>query len=122
MHKCRPDLRNRVRATAGRVLALALLSTAALVTTAAAQGTKPDPAKGQALAQRLCSNCHNVGGPGAPAGRPEVPGFVTIAKRPGQTAEGLAGKIIIPHPEMPTISVTLPEIRDIVAYIQSLKD
>jgi len=121
MHNCRPVFRNRAHTAAGRVLALALVSAAALVTTAAAQGTKPDPVKGQALAQRLCSNCHNVGG-GTQTGRPEVPSFATIAKRPGQTAEGLAGKIIIPHPEMPTISVTLPEIRDIVAYIQSLKD
>jgi len=122
MHICRPDDRKRARTKPGRLFATALVLTGALVTTAAAQGTKPDPAKGQALAQRLCSNCHNVGGPGASAGRPEVPGFATIAKRPGQTTEGLAGKIIIPHPEMPTISVTLPEIRDIVAYIQSLKD
>jgi hypothetical protein len=44
-----------------------------------------------------------------------------IGNRPGVTAEHLAGKIIIPHPAMPGVPLTSAEIRDIVAYIMSLK-
>jgi mono/diheme cytochrome c family protein len=44
-----------------------------------------------------------------------------IAKRSGVTAERLAGRIIVPHPAMPNMQLTVPEIRDIVAYILSLK-
>jgi mono/diheme cytochrome c family protein len=89
-------------------------------TGATAQGLKPDPARGRELAQRLCSNCHDVGN-GSATARIEPPSFRSIAARPGQTAEGLAGKIIVPHPEMPTVPITLAEIRDIVGYIESLK-
>ncbi len=82
---------------------------------------KSDPARGQALAARLCSNCHDVGAQQSPAARIEPPSFRAIAGR-GYSAEALAGKIIIPHPEMPAVAITLPEIRDLIAYIQSLKD
>lgn len=96
------------------------LCLASLADAAMAQPPKPDPVKGRDLAQRLCSNCHDIGN-GAGTARVEPPSFQAIARRPGQTAEGLAGKIIIPHPEMPTVPITLSEIRDIVGYIESLK-
>jgi hypothetical protein len=47
--------------------------------------------------------------------------FPAIAGRPGSTAEYLAGKIIVPHPAMPGVALTADEIRDIVAYIVTLK-
>jgi hypothetical protein len=37
------------------------------------------------------------------------------------TAERLAGAIIVPHPAMPGVQLTAAEIRDVVAYILSLK-
>jgi mono/diheme cytochrome c family protein len=33
----------------------------------------------------------------------------------------IAGGIIMPHPAMPGVQLTVPEIRDIVAYILSLE-
>jgi hypothetical protein len=53
--------------------------------------------------------------------RVDVPSFPAIANRPGATAERLAGKIIVPHPAMPGVPLTVSEIRDIVTYIMSLK-
>jgi hypothetical protein len=53
--------------------------------------------------------------------RADVPSFLAIARRPGSTAEYLAGKIIVPHPAMPGVALTADEIRDIVAYIVTLK-
>jgi cytochrome c len=53
--------------------------------------------------------------------RADVPTFAAIANWPGSTAEYLAGRIIVPHPAMPGVPLTAAEIRDIVAYIISLK-
>jgi hypothetical protein len=47
--------------------------------------------------------------------RADVPNFPTIANRPGATAEHLAGRIIVPHPAMPGVPLTTPEIRYVVA-------
>jgi hypothetical protein len=51
----------------------------------------------------------------------DVPSFPAIANRPGASAEHIAGRIIVPHPPMPGIPLTSAEIRDIVAYILTLK-
>ena len=76
---------------------------------------------GRELSERLCTNCHAVDArPSGPA-RADVPSFASIAGRPGVTAERLAGHIIIPHPAMPGVQLTMAEIRDVVAYILSLK-
>jgi hypothetical protein len=44
-----------------------------------------------------------------------------MARRPEQTAERLAGRLMAPHPPMPDASLTAAEIRDLAAYILSLK-
>jgi mono/diheme cytochrome c family protein len=80
----------------------------------------PDAQKGHELAERLCAICHAVT-PGSTSGRPDVPSFAVIAKLPDLTPERLVGAIIIPHPPMPGIPLTRSEIRDIVAYIMSLR-
>lgn len=48
-------------------------------------------------------------------------GVSCFRQSPGGTPEQIAGRIIVPHPEMPGVSLTAAEIRDIVAYIVSLK-
>lgn len=81
-----------------------------------------DAAAGKALAERLCVGCHVIG-----ADAPAVPrstdilSFPAIAGRPGQTAEAIAGKIVVPHPEMPQISLSRNEIAALSAYILSLR-
>jgi mono/diheme cytochrome c family protein len=87
---------------------------------AQAQIAAPDAPNGQELAERLCAICHAVT-PGSTSGRPDVPSFAVIAKLPDLTPERLVGAIIIPHPPMPGIPLTRSEIRDIVAYIMSLR-
>jgi cytochrome c len=51
----------------------------------------------------------------------DVPTFAAIAGRADATAERLAGRIIVPHPPMPNTQLTVAEMRDIIAYILSLK-
>lgn len=93
-----------------------------LVGTAAACGAQTADAKrGHTLAARLCTQCHLVDGGSRDARLADVPSFAAIAARPGVSAEQLAGRIIVPHPEMPDVQLTTREIRDIVSYILSLK-
>jgi mono/diheme cytochrome c family protein len=88
---------------------------------ATCQAQPADAQHGQALAVRLCAQCHSVDG-GSPSARlADVPSFAAIAARPGVSAEQLAGRIIVPHPEMPGVQLTTRELRDIVSYILSLK-
>jgi mono/diheme cytochrome c family protein len=88
--------------------------------TSAGQGRNGNARLGHELALRLCANCHVVdslaSGP-VPVG---VPSFATIAAR-AESAEQIAGRIIVPHPPMPDATLSAPEIRDIVAYIMSLR-
>jgi len=86
-----------------------------------AQPGPGDARHGHELAARLCTNCHAIDRQTSSPMRADVPSFPTIANRPGATAERLAGRIIIPHPAMPGVPLTIAEIRDIVAYIVSLK-
>jgi mono/diheme cytochrome c family protein len=78
-------------------------------------------ARGHELSQRLCTGCHAV--EARPTGpiKADVPTFAAIAARPDVSAQHIAGAIIIPHPAMPGVQLTIAEIRDIVAYIVSLK-
>lgn len=79
------------------------------------------PATGRMLAERLCANCHVVSRDATGTAIAGVPTFPAIAAHPGQTAERLAGIIIVPHPPMPAIQLTRDEARNIIAYILSLR-
>lgn len=97
----------------------------ALAATAAAAQSAPQPPgspqRGRELAERLCSTCHVVGSATSGTVRADVPSFHAIAGRTGVTAERLAGAVIVPHPAMPGVQLTVAEIRDVVAYILSLE-
>jgi mono/diheme cytochrome c family protein len=80
-----------------------------------------DPTRGYQLAQRLCANCHAIEVSATATVNPDVPSFSVIARQPNVSAEQLAGRIIVPHPAMPNTHLTIAEIRDVIAYILSLK-
>jgi len=87
---------------------------------ACAQVGLADARRGQELAARLCSGCHIVSPGSAATANPDIPTFAAIAGRADTTPERLAGRIIIPHPAMPGVPLTIAEIRDIVAYLRVL--
>lgn len=109
------------------LLLLAMLLAAFLVMlarSAAGQptpGLRPDPANGRRVAETLCSSCHLVGSQGGGSAIAGVPSFTAIAKHAGQTPERLAGAIILPHPPMPAVALTNVEMRDVIAYIMTLR-
>jgi cytochrome c len=83
---------------------------------------RPDPSKGHALAERLCTSCHIVGKEAASGTvSADVPSFAAIANKPNQTVEAIAGHIVIPHPPMPNIQLTRAEIADLATYILALR-
>jgi len=90
------------------------------VATAQSGGAIGDAGSGLRLAERLCSNCHAVS-PSVSDHSLPARSFEALANQPGQSEIRLAGAIIIPHPAMPSVALTRREIRDIVAYIMSLK-
>ncbi len=102
---------------------IACLSLAACMALAAgAAAAQPgDAQRGRELAERACSNCHNVRSEPPATLSSDVASFASVANRPGVTAEMLAGRIIIPHPAMPGVQLSVRELRDVIAYILSLK-
>lgn len=83
--------------------------------------SEPDPAHGKALAARLCSNCHLVGGDQDHANA-DIPSFREIANQEGQTEGTIMAHIVLPKHPMPTIPLTKSELADLAAYIMSLRE
>jgi mono/diheme cytochrome c family protein len=85
--------------------------------------TPPNPERGLQLATKLCSNCHDVDGKSAPVqSAAAASSFASAANRPGQTSDRLEGYMLEPpHPAMPQVQLTREEIKDIAAYILTLK-
>ncbi|WP_141701301.1 c-type cytochrome [Methyloceanibacter methanicus] len=80
----------------------------------------PDPARGKALAERLCTNCHLVSDRQTKAVA-DVPSFAAIANKPDQTEGAVMARIVMPMHPMPVIPITKPELEDVSAYIMSLR-
>ena len=104
------------------IIAAALFALALTRGPARGQGAR-DPELGRELAVRLCSGCHaiGIGGPSARV-HADVPSFREIANRTGQTAERIAGRIVVPHPPMPQVSVTRDEIAALTAFILTQRE
>jgi mono/diheme cytochrome c family protein len=77
--------------------------------------------RGAAFAQRICAECHGVqaGQPRSPNG--QAPTFETVAKTPGMTAIALTAILRTSHRSMPNIILEDDDLRDVIAYILSLK-
>ena len=101
------------------VLCLSLLGAGASL--AGPLTSLPDPERGKELAQRLCSNCHLVTSEQQHAVA-DVPSFHEIANMQGQTEGSIMAKIVIPKHPMPVIPITETELKDLAAYIMTLKD
>lgn len=93
-----------------------------LLAGAAGAQEQGDPAQGRALAEQLCRTCHLIGpdqrGP-VPDG---VPSFMAIAGRPGLDMKRVEASLVHPpHPLMPEPPLSQRQMRDVAAYILSLR-
>jgi len=110
------------RYSARRALLGALFCLAALLPlqSACAQPTG-DRERGRALGQDWCSSCHLVSPDDGAVVNEAVPSFQAIAERRSTTSGDLRLFLQTPHIRMPTDSLSVVQIDDLVAYILSLK-
>ncbi len=102
----------------GLLPAALLAALASAATPAAAQ----NPVNGELIAKTWCINCHAIDGTTPPLGRMDViPSFSSVAQMPSVTASSLRVFLSTPHANMPNYNLTNQEIRDVSAYILSLK-
>ena len=85
------------------------------------QPFKPDPARGHKTAIKLCTGCHIIDKGQTGSTQPGVPSFIYMANKPDQSSDKLANIMIHPFPPMIDTHLTTHEIKDISAYILSLK-
>jgi mono/diheme cytochrome c family protein len=103
---------------------LLLAITVGIATTAFGQTlnlTPGDPARGPAVANAWCSSCHLVGPAQSGPVPADVPTFAAIARRLPTDADVLAAFVANPHPPMPNLNLSRQDIRDVLAYIATLK-
>jgi mono/diheme cytochrome c family protein len=81
----------------------------------------PEQLNGAAFAQEICAECHAVqaGQPRSPNG--QAPTFETVAKTPGMTTIALTAILRTSHRAMPNIILADDDLRNVIAYIMSLK-
>lgn len=82
----------------------------------AAHAQAGDTAAGRAVAQLYCTACHGE------VTRPDqrAPAFATIASERARTNAEMTTWLLDPHPPMPDVRLSIPEIRDVILYIRSL--
>ncbi|WDZ81545.1 cytochrome c (plasmid) [Ensifer adhaerens] len=83
------------------------------------QSGSADLARGRAIANRWCSECH-VTAPGQQRGSDNVPTFSEMKKSGKLDTARLSTFLSAPqHSRMPDLSLTRTEIADLTAYIMS---
>ena len=82
-----------------------------------------DISTGKGIAQVWCSDCHLVDPRERKSGRNSAPTFLSIARMKSTTEASLAAFLSTPHGPggMPNLVLDRTEIRDVSAYILSLR-
>lgn len=99
----------------------AFVITAMLLAPAGAAAQDADVEAGAAYAEQVCAACHAVLANEQYSPLPEAPTFQSVADTPGMTELALTVFLQSSHPTMPNIILTQDEMRNVVAYIRSLK-
>ena len=77
--------------------------------------------RGLAAARKWCAGCHVVAEQQRRPATDAAPPFAEIANNPKVSRDRLRGILIRPHSRMPTGVLTRDDIRDLLAYFDSLK-
>lgn len=78
--------------------------------------------KGRLLAERMCAVCHLNRDQGEKAGPGTVPGFAAVARRPGQTIEGIIAWLRSVPTMMPNHHLSQDEMEALAFYILTLAE
>jgi mono/diheme cytochrome c family protein len=95
-------------------------SAACFVLAIIAPAAAADPDNGKDIAKRWCASCHLVESDRTSA-TDQAPPFSHIARTPDFDQNKLAFLLLMPHPNMPTVSLNRAEVSDMADYIRSLK-
>ena len=76
-----------------------------------------DIASGQRIAERWCATCHMIS-PRQTRSSTDAPSFAAVAGR--YEPSELRLFLMAPYPRMPNMTLSQPEIADLVAYIRTL--
>ena len=98
------------------------LAIAALTLFFAAPAAAQNVETGHDIAAKWCVNCHVIDAKGPARRNDAVPSFLAIARMTSTTSLSLAAFLSTPHPRMPNYTLSRQEIRDVSAYILSLRD
>ena len=99
----------------------ALASALLLVASAAAAQENGDAARGRDLAKRNCSGCHGTEADDVRSPLAKAPTFKAVADTAGMSPFALMAWFRGPHKSMPDFIVASGDVRDLAAYILSLK-
>ena len=99
-----------------------MLVTAMLITPASQTVAQDaDVEAGAAYAGQVCAACHAVLANERHSPLPQAPAFQSVADTPGMTELALSVWLQSSHPTMPNIILEQDDLRNVVAYIRSLK-
>ncbi len=102
-----------------QMIGLAAVTLLALASGALAQ--EADIEAGAAYAEQVCAACHAVLANEQISPLPQAPTFQSVADTPGMTELALTVWLQSSHPTMPNIILKQDDLRNVVAYIRSLK-
>ena len=83
-------------------------------------GQAADVSNGRDIAKRWCASCHLIES-GQTNATDQAPPFAYLAKTPDFDRSKLAFLLLMPHPNMPNLSLNRSEVADLAEYIRSLK-
>ena len=101
--------------------AISIVSMLAGLASAAAQEAG-DPRLGLDVARESCASCHAVLRVEDRSPNPNAPSFSHIANVPGMSAMALHVALQSPHKTMPNLMFEPDELRNLIAYILTLKE
>ena len=104
-----------------RMLAVCLTGALAVLSATASAQELGSPARGQRVAETICSECHAIQKGATRSANANAPAFEKLAKTPGMTAMAFRVWLRSSHKEMPNIMLKTDEVDDVIAYVQSLK-
>jgi mono/diheme cytochrome c family protein len=100
-----------------RTLGLSVIAAGVLACVAPASAA--DTVHGKDIATRWCASCHLVEKAQTSA-TDQAPPFAYLAKTPDFDQNKLAFLLLMPHPNMPNMSLNRAEVADLTDYIRSL--
>jgi len=108
---------NRIRSLVWSMTAMAAVVAA---DTARAQPTG-EAGRGHAYARGICAQCHAVEKGQGSSPNPVAPQFEVIANVSGMTSTALRARLETSHRVMPNLLINSEDMRNVIAYILSLR-